>query len=61
MLSRIFWVIAAVLFALSLVLFTVGIGTDAGSVTDFRAWLLLASGVVAAAIGNVSRTTGQGH
>lgn len=61
MLSRIFWFIAAVLFALSLVLFTVGIGEDAGGFTDFRAWLLLASGVVAAAMGNVSRTTDPNH
>jgi hypothetical protein len=57
MMSRVFWVFGAILFALSLVLFSLG-GED-GGITDYRAWLLLASGIVAAVIGNVSRTIGH--
>jgi hypothetical protein len=60
MLSRVFWIFAGVLFALSLVLFTSGAAV-AGGVTDYRAWLLLALGIIVAALGNISRPTGQGH
>ena len=60
MLSRVFWIFAGVLFALSLVLFTSG-AEVAGGVTDYRAWLLLALGIIVAALGNISRPTGQGH
>lgn len=61
MLSRIFWVIAAILFVSSLVLFAQGVGGDGGALMDFRAWLLLASGIAAAAIGNVVHHSSEGH
>jgi hypothetical protein len=57
MLSRVFWIFAGVLFALSLVLFT----AVAGGVTDYRAWVLLALGIIVASLGNISRSTGHGH
>mgnify|MGYP001816558527 FL=1 len=60
MLSRVFWIFAGMLFALSLVLFT-STADLAGGVTDYRAWLLLALGIIVAALGNVSRPTGHGH
>jgi len=60
MASRIFWVLAAVFFGFSLLVFAVG-ADGAGSVTDYRAWLLLAGGVAAAIIGNVAHTIGHGQ
>lgn len=58
MVSRIYWILAAALFALAILLFAIG-GTDPGGITDYRAWLLLASGIVVAVLGNVARTIGH--
>lgn len=60
MMARIFWVFGAGLSALAVLLMASG-GLEAGGIIDYRAWLLLAFGILAVAIGNVSRTSGRGH
>ena len=54
MTARIFWILGAGLSFVAMLLMASG-GLEAGGVIDYRAWLLLAFGILAAAIGNVSR------
>ena len=53
MTSRVLWIVAAVLFGLSLIFFVSG---DGAALTDYRAWVLFALAALAAAIGNTSRS-----
>ena len=46
-------------FVLAMLLMATG-GPDAGGIIDYRAWLLLALGILALVIGNFSRTSGRG-
>jgi hypothetical protein len=57
--ARIFWILGAGLFALAMLLMTSGVPETSG-IVDYRAWLLLALGILALAIGNFSRTSGRG-
>jgi hypothetical protein len=57
--ARVFWIFGAGLFALAMLLMASG-GPEAGGIIDYRAWLLLAFGILAVAIGNFSRTSGRG-
>jgi hypothetical protein len=57
--ARIFWILGAGLFALAMLLMTSGLPETSG-IVDYRAWLLLALGILALAIGNFSRTSGRG-
>ena len=59
MTARIFWVFGAGLSVLAMLLMAAG-GPEAEGIIDYRAWLLLAFGILAVAIGNVSRTSGRG-
>ncbi|MDJ0739905.1 MAG: hypothetical protein QNJ91_09320 [Gammaproteobacteria bacterium] len=56
MVARVFWFLGAMLSASALLLMVFG-GSDVGGVVDYRAWLLLAFGILAAAIGNFNRTS----
>lgn len=58
--ARVFWVFGAVLFVLAVLLMASG-GAESGGFIDYRAWLLLAFGILALAIGNFSRTSGRGN
>ena len=57
--ARVFWIFGAGLFVLAMLLMGSG-GPEAGGIIDYRAWLLLAFGILAVAIGNFSRTSGRG-
>jgi hypothetical protein len=57
--ARVFWIFGAGLFGLAMLLMASG-GPEAGGIIDYRAWLLLAFGILAVAIGNFSRTSGRG-
>jgi hypothetical protein len=59
MMAQIFWIFGAGLFVLAILLMATG-GPDAGGIIDYRAWLLLALGILALVIGNFSRTSGRG-
>ena len=59
MMARIFWVFGAALTGLAVLLMTSG-GPETGGIIDYRAWLLLAFGILAVAIGNVSRACERG-
>jgi hypothetical protein len=56
MTARIFWILAAGLSLLAMAIMLAG-GPESGGIVDYRAWLLLAVGLLAAAIGNFSRTS----
>ena len=56
MMAQIFWILGAGLFVLALLLMGSG-GSDLGGLVDYRAWLLLAFGVLAIVIGNFSWTS----
>ena len=58
MMAKIFWIFGAGLAALALLLMGYG-GPETGGIIDYRAWLLLAFGILAAAIGNFSQTSGR--
>ena len=58
MMARLFWILGAGLSVLALLLMTTG-GHGMGGIIDYRAWLLLAVGFLAVAIGNFSRTSGR--
>lgn len=57
--ARIFWIFGAVLFVLGMLLMA-SRGPEMGGIIDYRAWLLMASGLLAVAIGNFSQTSGRG-
>jgi hypothetical protein len=57
--ARVFWIFGAGLFVLAMLLMASG-GPEAGGIIDYRAWLLLAFGILAVVIGNFSRTAGRG-
>ena len=57
--ARLFWIFGAGLFLLGMLLMASG-GPEKGGIIDYRAWLLIASGLLAMAIGNFSQTTGRG-
>jgi hypothetical protein len=59
MMAQIFWIFGAGLFVLAILLMAIG-GPEAGGIIDYRAWLLLALGILALVIGNFSRTSGRG-
>lgn len=59
MMARIFWIFGVGLFVLAMALMASG-GPEEGGIIDYRAWLLLAFGVLAVVIGNFSRTSGRG-
>ena len=59
MMAQIFWIFGARLFVLAIRLMATG-GPEAGGIIDYRAWLLLALGILALVIGNFSRTSGRG-
>ena len=58
MMARFFWVFGTGLSVLAMLLMASG-GTEMGGIIDYRAWLLLAFGILAVAIGNFSRTSGH--
>ncbi len=58
MTARIFWVFGVGLSALAMLIMLSG-GPEAGGIIDFRAWLLLAFGILAVVIANFSRTSGH--
>ena len=58
--ARIFWIFGALLFVLAMLLMASG-GPETGGFIDYRAWLLLAFGVLAVTIGNFSRSSGRGN
>jgi hypothetical protein len=55
MMARIFWIVGAGLFAIAMLLMASG-GPELGGIIDYRAWLLLAFGILAISLGNLSRT-----
>ena len=55
MMARLFWISGVVLFVLAMLLMAFG-GPEAGGIIDYRAWLLVALGMLAVTIGNFSRT-----
>jgi hypothetical protein len=59
MMARVFWILGAFL-SLSAMLVMLAGGTEAGGIVDYRAWLLLAFGLLAVVVGNVSRTLADG-
>lgn len=59
MMARVFWLLGAGLSALALLLMVSG-GPETAGIIDYRAWLLLAFGLLAVTIGNFSRTSGRG-
>ena len=59
MTARIFWILGAGLSVFALLLMASG-GPETGGIIDYRAWLLLAFGILAVAIGNFSRISGHG-
>jgi hypothetical protein len=59
MMARIFWIFGAGLFVLAVVLMASG-GPEPAGIIDYRAWLLVAFGILAVAIGNFSRGSGTG-
>ena len=58
MTALIFWISGAGLSVLAMLLMASG-GPETGGIIDYRAWLLLAFGILALAIGNFSRTSGH--
>ena len=58
--ARIFWIFGTGLSVVALLLMASG-GPEMGGIIDYRAWLLLAFGILAVAIGNFSRTSGRGN
>ena len=58
MMARIFWILGAGLSVLAVLLMVNG-GPEAGGIVDYRAWLLLAFGILAMAIGNFSWSSGR--
>ena len=59
MTARIFWILGVGLFGLAILLMAFG-GPETGGIIDYRAWLLLAFGILALAIGNFSWTSERG-
>ena len=59
MMARIFWILGAGLCALAMLVMAVG-GLEQEGIIDYRAWLLVALGILAVVIGNFSRTSGRG-
>ncbi len=57
--ARIFWILGTGLSVVALLLMASG-GPAMGGIIDYRAWLLLAFGILAVAIGNFSRNSGPG-
>lgn len=57
--ARIFWIFGAGLCVLAMLLMASG-EPEMGGIIDYRAWLLLAFGILAVAIGNFSRTPERG-
>ena len=57
--ARLFWIIGAGLALLAMLLMAFG-GPEMGGIIDYRAWLLLAFGILAVAIGNISQSSGRG-
>ena len=55
MTARIFWILGASLSLLAVALMFAG-GPESGGIVDYRAWLLLAIGLLATAVGNFART-----
>jgi len=60
MAARIFWIFGGGSSLLALWLMAAN-GPQAGGITDYRAWLLLAVGIFAVTLGNFSRTTNRHH
>ena len=58
MMARIFWILGGGFSLLAMLLMASG-GQEMGGLIDYRAWLLLAFGFLAVAIGNFSRTSGR--
>ena len=58
MAARIFWICGAGLLLIALMVMVAG-GPQTGGITDYRAWLLLAFGILALAIGNFSDASGH--
>ena len=56
--ARIFWIFGTGLSVLAMLLMASG-GPERGGIIDYRAWLLLAFGILAVAIGNFSQTSGR--
>ncbi len=60
MMAWLFWIFGAGLSVLAMLLMVSGT-TETGGIIDYRAWLLLAFGILALAIGNFSRISGRGN
>ena len=58
MMARIFWIFGVGLCVLAVLVMVSG-GLEKGGIIDYRAWLLIAFGILAVAIGNFSRTSGR--
>ena len=58
MMAQVFWIFGAGLVVLAMLLMASG-GPEMGGILDYRAWLLLAFGILAVAIGNFSWTSGR--
>jgi hypothetical protein len=54
MMARVFWILGAGLSLFAMAVMLAG-GPEAGGIVDYRAWLLLAFGLLAVVVGNVSR------
>ena len=59
MTARIFWILGVGLFGLALSLMAFG-APESGGIIDYRAWLLLAFGILSLAIGNFSCASERG-
>ena len=58
--ARFFWTLGAALSGFALLLAVFG-GAEVDGVIDYRAWLLLALGILAVVIGNFSQPAGHGR
>ena len=56
--AQIFWFLGAGLFVLAMLLMAFG-GPEMSGILDYRAWIILALGILAITIGNFSRTFGR--
>jgi len=58
MVARIFWILGAGLFVTAMLLMASG-GPETSGIIDYRAWLLVAFGILALAIGNFNWNSGR--
>jgi hypothetical protein len=60
MMARNFWLIGGLLSVLGLLVMVTG-EQQAGGILDYRAWLLIAFGLLAMVIGNFGETANRDH